>query len=136
MQMVHHRTSSPYLYKLIPFNVSISMCCVVLHHFSHVPLFATLWTVAYQAPLSVGFSRQEYWSGMPFPPSQDLPDPRIQPVSLKSPALSGRLFTTGAIWEARLLFSHSVASDSLQPHGLQHTRLPRPSPSPGVCSDL
>ena len=46
---------------------------------SHVRLFATPWTVAYQAPPSVGFSRQEYWSGLPFPSPGDLPDPGIEP---------------------------------------------------------
>ena len=48
---------------------------------SRVQLFATLWTVAYQASLSVGFSRQEYWSGLPFPSPGDLPDPEIEPRS-------------------------------------------------------
>ena len=48
---------------------------------SRVRLFATLWTVAYQAPPSVGFSRQEYWSGLPFPSPGDLPDPGIEPGS-------------------------------------------------------
>ena len=52
--------------------------------------FATLWTIARQAPLSMGFSRQEYWSGLPFPPPEDLPDPGIKPVSLASPVLAGR----------------------------------------------
>ena len=52
---------------------------------SHVQLFATPWTVNYQAPLSTGFSRQEYWSGLPFPSPEDLPDPGIESVS---PALS------------------------------------------------
>ena len=51
---------------------------------NHVRLFATPWTVAYQAPLSMGFSRQEYWSGEPFPLPGDLPNPGIQP---RSPAL-------------------------------------------------
>ena len=51
---------------------------------SHVQIFATPWTVAYQAPLSMGFSRQEYWSGLPFPSPGDLPDPGIEP---RSPAL-------------------------------------------------
>ena len=51
-------------------------------------------TVAYQAPLSTGFSRQDNWSGLPFLPPQDLPDPGIEPVSLTSPALAGRFFTT------------------------------------------
>ena len=49
---------------------------------SHVRLFATPWTVAYQAPLSMGFSRQEYWSRLPFPSPGDLPDPGIKPRSL------------------------------------------------------
>ena len=48
---------------------------------SHVRLFATLWTVAHQAPLSMGFTRQEYWSGVPFPSPGDLPDPGIEPWS-------------------------------------------------------
>ena len=67
---------------------------------SHVQFFVTLWTVAHQAPLSMGFSRQEYWSGLSHPPPGDLPDPGIKPVSLMSPALAGRFFTTGATWEA------------------------------------
>ena len=54
---------------------------------------ATPWTVAYQGPLSMGFSRQEYWSGFPCPPPGDLPDPRVEPVSLTSPVLAGRFFT-------------------------------------------
>ena len=57
-------------------------------------LFATPWTVAYQAPLSMEFSRQEYWIGLPFPPPGDLPDPEIEPTSLASPALAGGFFTT------------------------------------------
>ena len=51
--------------------------------------FATPWTVAHQAPLSMEFSRREYWSGLPFPPPGDLPDPGIEPASLASPALQG-----------------------------------------------
>ena len=58
---------------------------------SRVQLFATLWTVAYQAPLSMGFSRQEYWIGLPFPSSGDLPDPGIEP---RSPALQGDALTS------------------------------------------
>ena len=72
----------------------------MLSRFSHVRLFATSWTVALQAPLSVGLSRQEYWSGLPSPPPGDLPDPGIEPVYLLSPALAGRFFTTSAAWEA------------------------------------
>ena len=57
-------------------------------------LFVTLWTVANQAPLSMGFPRQEYWSGLPFSPPRDLLEPRIKPMSPVSPALVGGLFTT------------------------------------------
>ena len=69
-------------------NKCLHVC--MLSHFSHDRLYATLWTVACQAPLSMGFSRQEYWSGLPFPPSGDLPDPETEPVS---PALTGIFFT-------------------------------------------
>ena len=58
-----------------------------------VRLFSTPWTVPCQAPLSMGFSRQEYWSGWPFPPPGDLPNPGIGLVSLVSPALAGGFFT-------------------------------------------
>ena len=76
------------------------MCVHILSRFSRVPLFATLWTVAHQAPLSMGFSRQEYWSELPCSPPGDIPDLGIEPTSLMSPVLVGRFFTTGAIWEA------------------------------------
>ena len=66
------------------------MVCVCV--FSCVRLFATPWTVAGQAPLSMGFLRQEYWSGLPFPASGALPDPKIKPESLASPALAGEFF--------------------------------------------
>ena len=59
-----------------------------------VRLFATLWTVACQSPLSMGLSRQAYWSGLPFPPPGDLPHPRTEHMLLVSPALAGRIFTT------------------------------------------
>jgi len=72
----------------------------VLSHFSHVRLCKTPRTVACQAPLSMGFSRQEYWSGLPCPPPGDHPDPDIEPKSLTSPALAGRFYTTSTIWEA------------------------------------
>ena len=57
--------------------------------------FVTPWTVAHQAPLSIGFPRQEYWSGLPFPSPGDLPNPKIEPVSL-SPALAGGFLITSA----------------------------------------
>ena len=77
------------------------MCYAVLSRFSCVHLWGTLWTVVRQAPLSMGFSRQEYWSGLPCPPPGDLPNPGIKPRSLRSPALAGRLFTTSATGEAQ-----------------------------------
>ena len=64
----------------------------MLIHFSHVRLSVTLWTLALQAPLSMGFSEQEDWSGLPCLPPGDLLDPGIKPVSLKSPALAGGFF--------------------------------------------
>ena len=76
------------------------VCALMLSLFSHVWLFATLWTVAYQAPLPIGFSRQEYWSGLPCPPPEDLPDPGIKPESLKPSALAGGFFTILATCEA------------------------------------
>ena len=60
----------------------------------------TSWTLARQVPLSMGFSRQEYWSGLPLPPAGNFPNPETEPVSLASPALAGGFFTTSAIWEA------------------------------------
>ena len=60
---------------------------------SRVQRFGTLWTAAHQAPLSMEFSRQKYWSGLPFPTPWDLPDPGLEPGSLVSPALAGRFFT-------------------------------------------
>ena len=141
---------------------------------ARVCLFATPWTVARQAPLCVGFPRQEYWSGLPCPPPGDLPCPGIEPEVLTSPALIGGFFTTRATWEAQqlriflikivcyicifkpettsvshlheiasgscsslhlLLFSHLVISNSFQPHGPHHTRLPCPSPSPRAFSN-
>ena len=61
---------------------------------SCVQLFATPWTVACQAPLTTEFFRQKYWSELPFPPPGDLPNPGIQPMSLRSPALPDGFFTT------------------------------------------
>ena len=75
--------------------------CWVAYSSSRVWLFASPWTVAHQAPLSMGFSRQEYWSGLPCPSPGDLPNPGIKPTSLMSPALAGRFFTTSATWEAQ-----------------------------------
>ena len=68
-------------------------------HLSHVRLFETLWTIARQAPMSMGFSRHEHCSGLPCHPPGDLPDRGTEPTSLMSPALAGGFFTTNATWE-------------------------------------
>ena len=71
----------------------------MLSHFSHVQLFATPWFIVHQVPLSMGFSRQEYWGGLLCLPPEDLPNPGIGPMSLMSPVLAGKFFTTSATWE-------------------------------------
>ena len=77
------------------------MCAkCVLSLFSRIGLFVTPWTVAQQTPLSMGFSSQEYWSGLPFPSPVDLPDLGIEPMSLVSPTLADEFFTTSTTCEA------------------------------------
>ena len=88
-------TCSGERYSLRPWNWALCACMLSL--FSHVWLFVTLWTVTLQAPLSVRFSRQEYWSGLPCPSLGGLPHPGMEPTS---PALAGGLFTTSATWGA------------------------------------
>ena len=80
--------------------VSLLCVCVCSCVLSCVRLFATPWIVACQAPLFMEVSRQEYWSGLPFPTPGDLPDPRIEPTSLVSPVLAGRFFNHCPTWEA------------------------------------
>ena len=76
------------------------MCVhVSIQSLSPVHLFVTPWTVAHEAPLPMRFLKQEYWSGLPFPPPGHLPDPGIEPASLASPALAGGFFTTSATWK-------------------------------------
>ena len=77
---------------------TVHVCMLIC--FIHVQLFSIPWTVTPQAPLPIGFSRQEYWKGLLCPPPGDLLNPRTKPVSLTSPALAGKFFTTGATWEA------------------------------------
>ena len=73
---------------------------VVVQSLSCARLCATPWTVAQQAPLSMGFPRQDYWSGLPSLSQGDLPDPGIEPKSLISCVLAGGFFTTSTTWEA------------------------------------
>ena len=81
--------------------------CAVLIRLSRARLCATPWTVARQAPLSMGFSRQESWSGLPRPLPRDLPDPGTEPVSLTSAALAGGFITTSA---SRFLYLAALVS--------------------------
>ncbi|CAI9158760.1 unnamed protein product [Rangifer tarandus platyrhynchus] len=73
---------------------------------------ATPWTAARQAPLPMGFSRQEYWSGLPCPPPGDLPDPGIEPTSLMSPALAGGFFTTSTTWASYYMDTSQIGLGS------------------------
>ena len=84
---------------------------------SHAWLFATSWTVARQPPLPMKFSRGEYGSWLPFPISQDLPYAGIKPMSLASPTLAGRFFTTSTTWEALRTQKHVIywGPQSLEP---------------------
>ena len=99
-------------FRLVAASCSFRCCCfVAVQSLSRVLLFATPWTVAHQAPLSVGFPRLEYWSGLPFLTPQDLPDPGIKPVFLASPSLAGGFFT--AVPAGRGLVSTQVSEIAL-----------------------
>jgi len=87
------------------------LVCVLLLQLQELyPTLVILWTVAYQAPLSMGFSRQECWSGLPFRSAWDLSDPGIEP---ESSALAGSFFTDSAIWEALNIFIQFRSLQSL-----------------------
>ena len=87
-----------------------SLLLLLLSHLSHVQLFVTPWTAARQAPLSMGFPRQEYWSGLPFPSPGNLPDLWIEPMILTPLAPASEFFTTSTTWEARILILGPVFS--------------------------
>ena len=91
----------------------------MLSCFSHAQLFVTLWTIACQAPLSMGFSKQEYWSGLPGPAPGDLPNPGIESTSFKSPALAHGFFTTRSTWEDFLTMEHFFSEISHYPRVLR-----------------
>ena len=96
-------TSTPHVTITSHLPTQLQQMCVS-RTLSCVRLCVTLWTVAHQAPLSMEFSRLEYWNRLPFPPAGDLPNPGIEPASLMSPALAGRFFTTSATWEAMYIY--------------------------------
>ena len=99
-------------------NSAMCVCvCVCVCMSSCVQPFVIPLTVAHHALLCMNFSRQEYWSGLPFPTPGDLPNPGIEPASLVSPALAGEFFTAGATLEAQ--FWYQIRSDQ----SLSHVRL-------------
>ena len=119
--MLRYTTASTTLFQVKEQTQKTTCMCV--SHSSHVQLFATPWTIAHQSPLSVEFSRQEYWSGLPFPsPRQSSQFRDWTQVS----CIAGRFFTIFTreasnihiIWFS-IQFSHSVVSNSLRPHGCQ-----------------
>ena len=98
-----------------------------------MPNFVTPWTVARQAPLPMAFPRQEFWSRLPYPSPGDLPDPGITDIScIGRQIILSLSHLRNPLGGPSVKFSHSVLSDSLQHHELQHTRPPCPSPTPGV----
>ena len=84
-------------------NIWYLLLLLLRSHFSHAQFFATQWTVACQAPLSMGFSQQEYWGGLLLPTLGDLPELGIEPVSPAAAPLAGRFFTTSAIWLGKMI---------------------------------
>ena len=105
VEILESRGCSPLLSALLRLWLETSdlfLMCGMLSHFSRVQLFVTSWTIACQAPLPMGFFRQEYWSGLPYPPPGDLPNLGIEPASLKSPALADRFFTASTAWEVQV----------------------------------
>ena len=119
--MLNRSGKSKHFYLVLEFRESIQSFtnkCNFAQSLSRVQLLVTTWTVACQAPLSVEFPRQEYWSGLIFLSPGDLPNPEME---LTSPALAGRFFITGKPPSIILIskrVSHSVVSDPLQPCGL------------------
>ena len=93
----------------------IRLVCM-LSCFSCGQLFAIPWTIARQAPLLMGFSREEYWSELPCPPPGDFPDPGTKPTSLKPPALAGGFFITSATWETPYLIGVGLKSNDWHLH--------------------
>ena len=128
--------------------------CVSVYVLSHVRLFATPWTVACQASLSMGIHQAIYWSGWPFPSPGDLPNPGMEP---RSSALQADSLVSDSPGKSLYLcvyvcvcvhtgtythfifrsdqISHSAVFDSLRPHEAQHARPPCPSPTTGVHPD-
>ena len=97
----YFRWEIPVSIKFLKDSLMIYITSTKVKSLGHVHLFETPWTVACQAPLSIGFSSQKYWSGLPRPSPGDLPDLGIQPISFVSPAMTDGFFS--ANWEAPFL---------------------------------
>ena len=153
LPILENKVIKLYYWGMFHFLNKITVC--VLSRFSCVWLFATLWKVAHQTPLSMEFSRQEHWSGLPCPPPGGFPNPGIEICFLRLLHCRWILYCW-ATREAKktplgmiqtlekrkrslqfssVQFSHSVMSESLWTHGLQHTRPPCPSPPLRVYSN-
>ena len=103
-------------------DIECGSLCVYILSCSVVPnSFGVPWTVTHQAPLSMRFSRQEYWSGLPFFTPRDLPDPGIKHESLASPALAGRFFATSTTWETIVAAPVYIPTNSVVRFPLLHT---------------
>ena len=90
--------------KVTIFKNTVYILCMCVCALCHAPLFVTPWTVAHQAPLPMGISTQEYWSGLPCPPPEDLPHLGLEPRSFASPALLVGFFITRTTWEALCIY--------------------------------
>ena len=122
---IKYYVSGTFVCDLFRTDLKIWLCvhACMLSCFTRVQLCAILLTVACQTPPSSGFSRQEYWSGLPFPPPGDLPNPGIEPVSLASLALAGRFFTPSTTrWAAITRIDFGTFSSS--PREIPYTNLP------------
>ena len=114
-----HTLLSCILYSFLLKSGYFEYVCDDAYLLSLVWLFAALWISAHQALLSMGFFRQEYWSGLPFPPPRDLPDQRIEPKCPVCPALAGRFFTCWAIGEAAYHYQWIWVAHEVNPWMLQ-----------------
>ena len=108
----------------------LEQACVRAKSLQARPTLCDLGTAARQAPLSVRVSRQEHWTGLPWPPPGELPNAGIKPASLMSPALAGGFFTTSAIWEAPCLLLLRHCS-RIRPCATPQTAAHRAPPSLG-----
>ena len=106
-----------YIYQTSMKRKPFTLCSCMPSLFSLIWLFAIPMNYSPQVFLSMGFSKQECWNGLPRPPLGNLPDPGTEPMSFMSPALAGRFFTTSVPWEARLIFIEQLLCAGHSPWG-------------------